>query len=153
MDKLKNNLNKKKICHKTVKDQKYQPSSSDENDYYYDYEEASMDDNLENGETLEKPESILSGENSDFGVYICEARNRLDSSSSSPTTGDSPQYTYTSLFYQYDSSVVRRYIKLNPIGPPILKAMQTASQISLDDMITLMMRASPAQINSQHQVY
>lgn len=91
---------------------------------------------------------IYNEENSDFGVYICEARNDLDSYE---------QYgvkeKLESPFTFYHSNVVRRYIKLNPNGPPLVRAVQTASaQMNVDELSTLIMMTSPAQISSLYQV-
>ena len=92
---------------------------------------------------------IVGEENSDFGVYICEARNQIDY----------PPETH--VVTSYDLLHTRRYIKLNPNGPPMLRAASqtpvssSSSQhhhVSSDDLTHLIMKTSPAQIYSLNQV-
>lgn len=116
-----------------------QTSSNDyEPDYYYDYDESIGENGATNDFDTEKQEGIT-GESSDFGVYICEARNRFESSSS--------------LIYNYDNQVVRRYIKLNPVGPPILRVMPSSvNSLSLDETMTLMMKISASEMSNAPSV-
>lgn len=126
---------------------------SSENDDYDEY-----DEDYSNGENVKQGVSgsgssggsvgrsqdrdVLSEENSDFGVYICEARNQANDE------GDS-----VLAFNLLNQNTVRRYIKLNPNGPPILRAVQSVtSHVSTDELANLMMKTSPAQIYSLNQV-
>ena len=72
----------------------------------------------------------------DFGIYICEATNKFVQSEQ-----------------QYSNSISRRYIKLNPVGAPVLKAMpSTAVSTSSitsnnnDEIIAELMKAVDAHL-------
>jgi hypothetical protein len=122
-------------------------SSSDyESEYYYDYDET-LDDNGEASIDFNREkqsDSSILNEHSDFGVYICEARNRLANEQRAVAVND---LSYTSLFYNYDNHVVRRYIKLNPIGPPVPRVMSSSiNSFNSDEMMTLMMKISASEI-------
>lgn len=108
-------------------------------EYFYEYDESEENelDNSQSGSSRNEPSEVLSGEYSDFGVYICEARNRIDDV----------------MYENSGSNFVKRYIKLNPNGPPILRALQmSTSQTSSEDLVTFMMKTSPIQFYSLYQV-
>lgn len=109
-------------------------------EYFYEYDESEESelDNSQSGSSRNEPSEVLSGEYSDFGVYICEARNRIDDVA----------------YENSGSNVVKRYIKLNPNGPPILRALQlsTSQNLVSEDLVTFMMKTSPIQFYSLYQV-
>ena len=109
-------------------------------EYFYEYDESEENelDNSQSGSSRNEQSEVLSAEYSDFGVYICEARNRIDDVA----------------YENSGSNVVKRYIKLNPNGPPILRALQmsTSQNLVSEDLVTFMMKTSPIQFYSLYQV-
>jgi len=67
----------------------------------------------------------------DFGIYFCEAINKFAIKSD-----------------QNDGYTARRYIKLNPLGPPVLKPMPSTilstTSSNSDDIISELMKATEA---------
>ena len=68
----------------------------------------------------------IGSEFDDFGVYLCEAANKL----STQTT--------------------RRFIKLNPVGPPLIRAFPS-SPVSHDETISALMR-TPSSFSSTTEI-
>jgi len=111
-----------------------------------DYDEDAYDDYIDtdyeydtDGDNISTPEDInfdftrqteapsSKSDFDDFGIYMCEARNAF------PDGG------------QYEERSARRYIKINPIGPPILRVLSTpTSSSSLDEMISSIMAPESA---------
>ena len=84
----------------------------------YEYESEEVTD--ENEESTQTHDYLA--ENNDFGIYVCEATNKL----SNTKNQQSDLY-----FSDLKSYVARRYIKLNPNGAPILGALPSTSSASL----------------------
>lgn len=92
---------------------------SEQPEYYYDYDESENVDGL--NFDPDKSENSILYENNDFGVYLCEAANKL----------------------MENKQFVRRYIKLNAIGAPVVKVMPSSvNSLSTDEMMSLMMKTS-----------
>jgi hypothetical protein len=88
-------------------------ASTKAKDYYdateYDYE------NIQ----FENEKQMNENDNDDFGIYICEASNKL---ANSHYKADSPYY-----YYNTQNHLAYRYIKINPTGPPIVRAVSAPS--------------------------
>jgi hypothetical protein len=78
----------------------------------YDYEsEEVINENEETSQTHD-----LMSQNNDFGIYVCEASNKLN---------------HKNMQNDLKSYVARRYIKLNPNGAPIIGALPSITTASL----------------------
>ena len=114
----------------------YAESSSFE--YENDYEDESYDEdddlsNSSNGIEFSGDKQSNEYEYDDFGIYLCEANNKFVSNN----------YKVDSyLSKDFQNFVARRFIKLNPNGAPILRALpSSSSSLASDQVMTLMMKS------------
>jgi hypothetical protein len=113
-------------------DDEYEPSETNDNE--------DGDDNFIDSKGKQNMLNRHNGlQNNDFGVYMCEARNNIHSSS--PTA----ESVYFSNKNNQNNQIQRRFIKLNPIGPPVShpipSLVNTYASIT-DDTVNYLMKNS-----------
>ncbi len=128
------------------------PIDGDLYDEYYHYEDEYDPNEASNSEDSEDSLNFIDSknkpnmlnrhagfQNNDFGVYMCEARNNVHSSS---RMAESVYFSHNS---NENNQIQRRYIKLNPIGPPVSHpipaSINTYTSIT-DDTVNYLMKNS-----------
>lgn len=93
---------------------------------YLEYTNEYNDDNTDYNQDQEGSYQTSFNDYNDFGIYLCEASNSLTNNDNS-------------------NQISRRYIKLNPNGTPILKAISSsniAGSINSDEVVSELMKSS-----------
>ncbi|CAF0810103.1 unnamed protein product [Brachionus calyciflorus] len=96
---------------------------------YYDYDREDFD----NDQYDEKPSQEmdhLSSEFNDFGIYICDASNRISE--------------------ETETRSIRRYIKINPSGPPIGKLFSFNQNYNAEEQLNLLMKTQ--EVNEENSL-
>jgi hypothetical protein len=115
----------------------YAESSSFEYENDYEDESYDEDDDLSgsssNGIEFSGDKQANEYEYDDFGIYLCEANNKLVSNN----------YKVDSyLSKDFQNFAAKRFIKLNPNGAPIVRALpSSSSSLAADQVMTLMMKS------------